>query len=524
MGVNASSSENDDPPVPPKSKRKAETQELAGKASKKKTETKEAADKLTKSKKKVETKEAAEKSTKRKAETKELTEKTPKRSKDAKKKQADKEVAESSDKTSSKKAKSRSASIVDEKEASEPSEQPSPKKTKPKSRSSASIVEEKEDIDSSPISKKTTKPKQKRKESIGEEEHLSAKKKTKAKKDPNAPKRSLSTYMLFCKDARAKVLKEHPDAKVPEMGKLLGAKYKELSKDEKLVYEIKSSLLKKQYDLDKAEYAKHKIDAVVEDDIESVNSAELEAASSTKKKKRKTPVAEESDNEEDKGDANKGKKKKKDKDPNAPKRPLTKYMLFCKDQRLKVMEENPGIKVPAIGKILGTMYRKISDEESAKYVNAADKLKSQYFKDKEVYEMKKPEVNHDDGDKNIDSDGKGKDREEETPKTVKKKKRSKNDGEGKDKEEEAPNTVKKKKRSKKNPLAPKRALSAYMFFCTSKRAELKTREPKLTVPEMGKLLGKMWQDISVEDRTSFDEMATKDKERYTSDMKTFDAI
>jgi uncharacterized protein YodC (DUF2158 family) len=60
-----------------------------------------------------------------------------------------------------------------------------------------------------------------------------------------------------------------------------------------------------------------------------------------------------------------------------------------------------------------------------------------------------------------------------------------------------------------------------MFFCTSKRTELKKSQPKMTVPEMGKVLGKMWQDISVKDKASFDEMAMKDKERYKSAMEKF---
>ena len=43
----------------------------------------------------------------------------------------------------------------------------------------------------------------------------------------------------------------------------------------------------------------------------------------------------------------------------------------------------------------------------------------------------------------------------------------------------------------------------------------------MTVPESGKIMGKMWQDVSDLARAPFDEMATKDKERYKSEMETF---
>jgi hypothetical protein len=57
----------------------------------------------------------------------------------------------------------------------------------------------------------------------------------KAKKDPKAPKRALSAYMFFSQDWRERVKAENPDAGFGEIGKLLGARWKELSDDEKKV-------------------------------------------------------------------------------------------------------------------------------------------------------------------------------------------------------------------------------------------------------------------------------------------------
>ncbi|SJL08394.1 related to Non-histone chromosomal protein 6 [Armillaria ostoyae] len=55
----------------------------------------------------------------------------------------------------------------------------------------------------------------------------------KAKKDPKAPKRALSAYMFFSQDWRERIKNENPDAGFGEVGKLLGAKWKELDDEEK---------------------------------------------------------------------------------------------------------------------------------------------------------------------------------------------------------------------------------------------------------------------------------------------------
>ena len=58
---------------------------------------------------------------------------------------------------------------------------------------------------------------------------------SKSKKDPKAPKRALSAYMFFSQDWRERVKAENPDAGFGEIGKLLGARWKELSDEEKKV-------------------------------------------------------------------------------------------------------------------------------------------------------------------------------------------------------------------------------------------------------------------------------------------------
>ncbi|KAN0080065.1 High mobility group box domain containing protein [Tylopilus felleus] len=77
---------------------------------------------------------------------------------------------------------------------------------------------------------KEAKPKRKAAEKA---EHKAAKS-TKSKK--GGPKRALSAYMFFSQDWRERIKTENPDAGFGEVGKLLGAKWKELDEDEKKPY------------------------------------------------------------------------------------------------------------------------------------------------------------------------------------------------------------------------------------------------------------------------------------------------
>ena len=76
----------------------------------------------------------------------------------------------------------------------------------------------------------------------------------KAKKDPNAPKRPLSSYMIFAGETRKSVLEETPGMSIGEVGKALGAKWKAFSAEEKLPFEEKAKEAKAKYEEAMKEY------------------------------------------------------------------------------------------------------------------------------------------------------------------------------------------------------------------------------------------------------------------------------
>jgi len=91
---------------------------------------------------------------------------------------------------------------------------------------------------------------------------------SKKEKDPNAPKRNQSAYMIFCSENRPIVKEENPDAGFGDMGKLLGAKWKELDASGKKPYEDKAAADKERYEREKEGYTPAAGAAAADDDDE----------------------------------------------------------------------------------------------------------------------------------------------------------------------------------------------------------------------------------------------------------------
>ncbi|KAJ2499290.1 Non-histone chromosomal protein 6 [Coemansia sp. RSA 1972] len=77
--------------------------------------------------------------------------------------------------------------------------------------------------------------------------------------------------------------------------------------------------------------------------------------------------------------------------------------------------------------------------------------------------------------------------------------------------------VTKKKRTKKDPSAPKRALSAYMFFSQDKRPTVQEENPGVSFGTIGKLLGERWKGLDDTGRKPYMALAEKDKARYEAE-------
>ena len=104
--------------------------------------------------------------------------------------------------------------------------------------------------------KDSAKPKRKAAEKAEKAPRAAASKGSKkgAEKDPNKPKRPLSAYMFFSQDWRERIKAENPEAGFGEVGKLLGAKWKELDEEEKKPYIEQANADKERAEAEKAAY------------------------------------------------------------------------------------------------------------------------------------------------------------------------------------------------------------------------------------------------------------------------------
>ncbi|KAG0283358.1 Non-histone chromosomal protein 6 [Linnemannia gamsii] len=117
--------------------------------------------------------------------------------------------------------------------------------------------------------------------------------------------------------------------------------------------------------------------------------------------KKETKVSKRAKNEEVK----QKKKKRAKKDPNAPKNPLSAYLLFCNDHRDDVKAKNPDASFGAIGRLLGDMWRGYSESQKAPYNAKHEKAKAKYAVEKAAYDAKKAGSDDDDDeDEDEDSD------------------------------------------------------------------------------------------------------------------------
>ena len=178
---------------------------------------------------------------------------------------------------------------------------------------------------------------------------------------------------------------------------------------------------------------------------------------STKEKEKKEKKASKASTKEKEKKVSKASTKK---DENAVKKPLSSYMLFCKDRRSII---SVGIAPRDVLKKLGEVWKALSDDEKAVYIKKASDEKMRY--------------------------------EEETKGTTDEKK-TKN-----------LKTVKNESDvSKGAEDVKKKSLSPYIRFCNEKRASVKESHPDMDGKTIIKTLGAMWRALSEEEQKSYKTM------------------
>lgn len=148
-------------------------------------------------------------------------------------------------------------------------------------------------------------------------------------KDPNAPKKPLSAYFLFCQDEREKVKADNPQYSILEVAKELGRRWASIDPGLKQGYEQRYQAAKKIFDQEMPQ--------------------------------------------------------KKKKDPNAPKQPLSSYFIFSEKERQKIKVDSPNIPLTELGKELGRRWAKIDPGLKAKFQGQAEEARQRYDVDMAAY-------------------------------------------------------------------------------------------------------------------------------------------
>lgn len=70
------------------------------------------------------------------------------------------------------------------------------------------------------------------------------------------------------------------------------------------------------------------------------------------------------------------------------------------------------------------------------------------------------------------------------------------------------------KRAKKDPSAPKRPMSAFLYFSQGKRKSISDKNPDMKNTEISRLLGEMWRNSTEEERRPHVEKEKEEREKY----------
>lgn len=73
----------------------------------------------------------------------------------------------------------------------------------------------------------------------------------------------------------------------------------------------------------------------------------------------------------------------------------------------------------------------------------------------------------------------------------------------------------------KDPNAPKKPTSAYIFFCNDKREDVKRKNPNMKVTEIIKEIAAEWRSTPDKKKSAYTKKAQQDKERYLKECETY---
>lgn len=173
---------------------------------------------------------------------------------------------------------------------------------------------------------------------------------------------------------------------------------------------------------------------------------------------------------------------------NEPTRPLTAFMFFSRDMRDKVKAENPDVSFGQIGTILANMWTTASLNTRVEYNTLEYRDKVRYQKEMEKYTGEKARKKQ----------------------AYKEKKRH-------------TRTTNKQPRGANKANAPKRPLTAYMYFVKDVIASMREQNPDISTARLSDLIAQRWQTTPDDAKAWYRTQEKEDKKRYDAQMQAYRA-
>jgi len=173
------------------------------------------------------------------------------------------------------------------------------------------------------------------------------------------------------------------------------------------------------------------------------------------------------------------------KDVNAPKRPLSAYIIYCQEQRESLKKKNPDMKATELTSQLGSMWRALSDDKKKQYLTKQEKERERYQREMKDY----------------------------TPPQ---------------KEEKEEKTSRRKSKKDTSSTRPKRAPSGYIIFCQDRRADVKEENPSYGPKQITSRLGELWRELDDETKANYNrrsrEMYPKTESHHEEEVEEVEEV
>eukprot|EP00009_Paramoeba_aestuarina_P009987 CAMPEP_0201541654 /NCGR_PEP_ID=MMETSP0161_2-20130828/71590_1 /ASSEMBLY_ACC=CAM_ASM_000251 /TAXON_ID=180227 /ORGANISM="Neoparamoeba aestuarina, Strain SoJaBio B1-5/56/2" /LENGTH=330 /DNA_ID=CAMNT_0047949203 /DNA_START=37 /DNA_END=1029 /DNA_ORIENTATION=- len=302
---------------------------------------------------------------------------------------------------------------------------------------------------------------------------------------PKPPRRPKTAYFLFTADARPQAKQEHPTYTFGELGKVLGDQWAKLPEPEKTEYKEKATKAMEKYKREISEW-------------KAQYPQEAQKLNEDRKRKR-----------DSKAEKKKKKSKKQKKDPNAPKRAMSAFMFYSRDHRARIQEERGFGEGGGFGG-----FRRNWQYE----LNRIEQIENNLDWQKQVViaQMKIEKLEQE--NKRVEWEA-----NQMKIKIQKVESEMKNQillTQVKVSKLEA-QLEKLNRPASSAHFAPKRAMSAFMFYSRDHRARIQEENQGVTFGEIGRILGAKWKELPDEEREKYIKKANEDRERYHRESENY---